>query len=255
MSSSAHNSCKKTLSKFLSFPWAGCLLCLFTAGVMEVFHISPFINSFSNYIGGFISNIPDDMPQIHLDNKGMHLQGTMPFVLQSKHGSAILFTSHPDTIWLMDKAEYSIVISDSVVYFKTSSAIKKYPTEGWKSDDPVNITPQRLRWFVGFYMDVGRFFLHALAVMLGLLFTVTVVVIGAGVGSIADGFSNGPFGFRQLVRLSAVIFLLFTFAGVIASKWDVGFWNFWKTALPVFGLSLFALVEYLIHKIYRQGVV
>jgi hypothetical protein len=108
MSSSAHNFLKNALSKFLSFPWAGCPHCRFLAGLIEVFHFPPFINSGTKYFSGLKQNSTEDIPASHGDGQARCLDGARPFVLERKNGHEVSFTWHPDSIWLVDKTVQSV---------------------------------------------------------------------------------------------------------------------------------------------------
>jgi hypothetical protein len=235
--------------KMLSLRGVGPLVLLLETALLYAIFVLPPLTHFSSKIRQMKDSIPADLPLIKFDSVGTHIEGTLPFIWRLPDSTVIFYTRKPDSLYLKDKPIYSLVCSDSLFLFKTGSRIYPVKDLNLSGHSKWTLGAKSLTKIVDFFLHIGNTILHTLGLLAFLLVSSLIVLFGAGVASMVDGFSNGPFHFRELIRLAALVFLFATFCILLFHFQGVAFFSLWKWAIPIYLVGMFLVTYFLIRKL------
>jgi hypothetical protein len=236
--------------RLLSFRNIGRLALFAEAVLLYSAFVLPPLLQLDRKLRQMKHSIPAELPSMSFDSTGTHIKGNLPFLWRLPDSAVILYTQEPDSLFLKDKPIYSLVCSDSLFLFKTGSGIIPFRDTKLGDQTKWTLDKKSLIRIIDFLLYTGKGLLHGLGLFSFLLFSGVLVLFGAGVASIVDGFSNGPFHFRELLRISAVIFLLAAIVMIVMHFEGLSFLLICKWVIPAYLSVMFVITYILIRKIY-----
>ncbi len=237
--------------RVMSFQGFGRLALLIEALFLYALFIVPPLLHLKDKVVQMQAGMPPDLPSILFDSSGTYIEGRLPFEWRLPDSTVILYTHTPDSLYLIDKPVHSLICADSLFLFKTGSRIIPAKNLAWGEDHTWRLDKTSLNKVMDFYLRIGNTLLHALGILFFLALCGVLIVFGAGVASIVDGFANGPFRFRELLRLAAAVLMAAVLLAVLNPFRSV-LLSFIKWAVPVYLAIMFFLTLALIRKIHGE---
>lgn len=235
----------------MSFQGFGRLALLIEALFLYALFIAPPLQHLKDKVVQMQASMPPDLPSIQFDSSATRIEGQLPFEWRLPDSTVILYTHAPDSLYLTDKPVYSLICSDSLFLFKTSDRIIPAGNLLLGEDRTWSLDKTFLNKVMDFYLRIGNSLLHMLGILLFLALCGFLIVLGAGIASIADGFTNGPFQFRELLRLAAAVLMVAVVLAVL-NPFQSGLFLFVKWAVPIYLAVMFFLTLALIRKIHGE---
>lgn len=219
-----------------SAPWiyiflSGLLVsaCLVLPMLMRVFFIGKDLQS----------AIHDDMATLIVDDNTVHIVGEVPSIIRLKNGVAILLHTEPDTMLLKSFPRHSILITEKALFYRRALDIKKYPFENANirfDDERVELTPQFLRTKLEQYLVPALTIVAIISIGLFFLVLLGLALFAAGISTVIDAFTNGPFAYLQFYNLSSLVLFLLVSIAVIMHRINLIKW------LHVLYFSIFYII-------------
>jgi hypothetical protein len=150
---------------------------IFILSIVFLF-IVPLTQKIKIISGNYINSIPDDIPDIHLRDGGVDLEGSLPSRFYFPNGSVVLFMQNASKEIVNPENRFSLVITPELLYFKVSeNNIITVHFKGLSVDEPGDLTPKMLRSGAGKIVSV--------LLRLGILFILLLFLICYNVIAIA----------------------------------------------------------------------
>jgi hypothetical protein len=165
------------------------------------------------------SAIHDDMATLIVDDNTLHIEGKVPSIIRLENGVTVLLHTKPDTMLLKSFPRHSILITEQALFYRRAFDIKKYPFENANirfDDKHMELTPQLLRTKLDKHLVPVLTIVAILSIGLFFLVLLGLALFAAGISTVIDAFTNGPFAYLQFYNLSSlVLFLLVSFAVIM----------------------------------------
>ena len=208
----------------------------------------PNVMDLKNSVDTYREAISEDMPSIRFADDGIDFLGILPYTKELRNGVIVHIDNDIDTVLFKSFPEKSIWLSEDTLFYRRHSDITKISLKSIHSDPPEVYTGAEIKLKVEKSFDM--LFTVGLLILLGLTFLVLLLLtlLGAGMGSIVDAFSEGPYNYKHMLKIASFfqfVWLLVAVVGYFLGITHIG------AILPIlvfYLLSIMGFVYYLVHR-------
>ena len=168
----------------------------------------PAVGKLKDHLSIYREAVSEDMPSIELSEEGIIFVGNLPYTKVLRNGIIFTIDNGVDTVKLKSFPQKSIWLSNHTFLYRKTSKIVHVPLDSINIEMSGSYTGQDIEHkvdkFFGPIFTIILIFLFAAT----LLFIFLLILVGAGMGSIVDTFSNGPYGYKQLLKIASLVQLI-----------------------------------------------
>jgi len=220
---------------------------LLSSLVVTAAWIYPMIHGFGKQALLYLDFLDEQTPVIDVHKGGLVLHGDLPKTLVNKDGIRVVFDHIADESSLKDAAPKSLVVSDTVVLYKSAMKIHHIRLTGIDVDRSVVLEPTKVRGKIEHYFTVIVGVLTAAVAVLTLIALAITTLIGGGIGTIVDMNSKSSFTFVSLWSISGATMFIVTSVLAFLHGLKVSFpFSFWQ--YPVVYYCSAILITYVLVK-------
>jgi hypothetical protein len=208
----------------------------------------PIMDRLKEYVELYREAISENVPSIKISEDGLEFLGTFPYTKVLKNSIVVTIDNKIDTVKFKTFPAKSIWLNNDTLLYRGKSILKIIPLNDIKGDSTTVITGQQIN------QKVDKFFYIAFNVAKILLFFSTLLIVfllvlfGAGMGSVVDAFSDGPFKYKDMLTIAS--WLQFMWIGVAIGGKYFGVLSM-SAIIPfliIYILTIMAYVYYLLKK-------
>jgi hypothetical protein len=152
------------------------------------------------------------MATVIIDDNTVSLEGKVPSIIELESGNAVLLHTEPDTLLLKTYPNPSFLVTEFALFYRGASKITVYSFEDSNiriEDQRLELTPQVLRSKLDRHLVPFLTILAIVSIVLFFLVLLSLALFAAGIATVIDAFTNGPFTYLQFYNLSSLaLFLL-----------------------------------------------
>ncbi len=201
----------------------------------------PALHSVQKALDYFAENFVSPTPELILMDGGIEFVDNVSDTMYVQNDFRIIFNVQEDTSFLYKTDPSTLVITPSTIYYNYKGKIKSFSLSGIKVDRPVHLTPKIVSQSIQKYSRLGFYLLSAFGMALLFIIQLITVLIGAGLATVTDAFSQGKFSFSQLFTFSGFVYLGFILLLFILHPRPGEIYGFWHVGLIAFFVIIFIL--------------
>jgi|GEM_PF-5677408 len=236
--------------RILRHPALAFLIVLFNAWLWHHVEIAPVLTFVSDRLWLYAGALRYKMPALTLEQNRVKMDGPLPVHITAPDQVEFWFTHNADSTLLQNSKRFSILVSDTLIFFRGQQRIHPVHWREVKLDAPKTITGEWLHAKTRIIIWHWLVPIHLISIFLIWLVLLLATSMQAGAGLVIDAFNDGPLSFTILFQVATVLSLVMSAVMLVLVSLGVRFSSLF---LPFFisGLAIMMAGAYCYIKFIR----